>query len=244
MGEKLSAQQRGNYIQVVGLLEGGWGEKFSKGLLKKFIHWLHLHFPRVSAVDIVSIPFWDRVGFKLTDLVNQGDTPTAKFLPLFVQIWSPLIARGRMQRQPSTPVPTRTPPSQTPRSTLGEARREAHEVQGSQDCLSLSLALRIPSSTHALTALAMLSRDLSHKPSTPVSTPKVVPYKVPPQSPQSPCCPSLPQPHKMASKITRWWRPHGRPPHLCFLFPQSFSLLTQPLPFPTSSPNPTSSFSF
>lgn len=63
MSAKLTAQLRGVYYPVVGLLEGG-GKVLLKGLLKRLIHWLIFHFPQVSLSEVLTIPFWDQVSCK------------------------------------------------------------------------------------------------------------------------------------------------------------------------------------
>lgn len=60
MCAKLSAQQRGIFTQLVGILRAGV-KHFSKGLLERLISWLFLHFPRVSPINVTSIPLWTRL---------------------------------------------------------------------------------------------------------------------------------------------------------------------------------------
>lgn len=65
MGAKLSAQQRGIYFQVVGILDSE-GKGFSKGLLKRFVRRLFLHFLKASLEEVVTVPFGNSVQNKLT----------------------------------------------------------------------------------------------------------------------------------------------------------------------------------
>lgn len=184
----------------MGVLESG-GKHFSKGLLKRFIRLLFLHFLGVSPSNVTSIPFWDGVGLKLTDLMNQGDTLAQKLLPLFN---SACIERGEVGKQPppdSTPV-TSSMSSRTSFPVLGETCRANHSAQGSQASLSLPVSPCLsqhpcPGSTgHA-------ARDPSLHPSTPVQTAKLVRFEVPLHSPSLSCFPKVaPKGHRMAE--TTW----------------------------------------
>lgn len=82
----------------MGILEGG-KRKFSKWLLKQLVQWLFLCFPRVSPEEIPTIPFWDTVGSKLTELTSKGDALIAKFLSLFVLTMSVLAEERKMEEK-------------------------------------------------------------------------------------------------------------------------------------------------
>lgn len=73
MGSKLSQPQREAYVQVEESLKGS-GFKYSKGLLKQFVHWLFFYFPQVSPSSLRSDTFWQSVGEKIADLKWCGDT--------------------------------------------------------------------------------------------------------------------------------------------------------------------------
>ncbi|XP_015475791.1 endogenous retrovirus group K member 113 Gag polyprotein-like [Parus major] len=147
MGAKLSAQQRGIYFQVVGILVWG-GKTFSKGLVRRFVRWLFLHYPHVSLENICSVNFWNTVGGKLTILVNQGDKTASKLIPLFVLIRSSLIEKGGVQGQPGqfTPVSPVSPPPCTSTSApkLGETCRASRDTQGTSNGSSLPGSPRLP----------------------------------------------------------------------------------------------------
>lgn len=139
-----------------------------------------------------------------------------------------------MQRQPSTPVPTRTPPVQNPCSTLGEVHRVTHKVQGSKNCLSLCgspCPLQHPRSD----STGHAARDHSCRPSTPVSTPKVVHFEDPSQSPCCPRSPSLPQTPQNGSWGSQDGRDHMVSPPTCASSSHNPSL---PLPNPFLSQTP------
>lgn len=67
MGNKLTLPQREVYFQVKETLKRG-GNKYSKGLLKKFVKWLLHYFPWVSPDQVKVLCFWDSVGSKLSSL--------------------------------------------------------------------------------------------------------------------------------------------------------------------------------
>lgn len=111
MGAKLSAQQRGIYFQVVGILDSE-GKGFSKGLLKRFVRRLFLHFLKASLEEVVTVPFGNTVWNKLTELSNKEDTSVNKFFSLFVIIWSVIFEKrkaGEQTKQLSPVFPSLSP---------------------------------------------------------------------------------------------------------------------------------------
>lgn len=68
----LSTTRKEFFYQVVGILTVG-NVKFSKGQLKCFVRLLFLHCPQTSSDLVGSIPFWDAVCNKFTDLARSGD---------------------------------------------------------------------------------------------------------------------------------------------------------------------------
>lgn len=61
-------------------------------------------------MNVTSIPLWDEVGRKLTDLMNQGDTSVSKLIPLFVLILLTLAEKREEEKQAQL-SPSAIPPS-------------------------------------------------------------------------------------------------------------------------------------
>ncbi|XP_053823594.1 uncharacterized protein LOC128801605 isoform X1 [Vidua chalybeata] len=98
MGGKLSTQQKEIYYQVkVTLTESG--KSFSKSFVNKFIKWLILRFPNVSAQDVRKMGFWKHVGAVLTEGTKKGDPSVKKgFMRIFLLVYD-MVKEGADSRE-------------------------------------------------------------------------------------------------------------------------------------------------
>lgn len=93
MGARLSASEKGIYVQVKSTLRSG--EKvFIKRELKAFVNWLFVRFPKVSVRLVLTLEFWDEVGRILSDKSKSGDLMALKYLRLFLMISDALEKQG------------------------------------------------------------------------------------------------------------------------------------------------------
>lgn len=83
MGARISCPQKEVYFQVKSILIGE-NFRFSKGDLKRFIHWLLKCFPSLSRHSVLTTGFWDAVGFKLFEAQGKGDLSVVKFSRCFM----------------------------------------------------------------------------------------------------------------------------------------------------------------
>lgn len=179
MGARLSAQQKIVFYQVVGTLEGG-SKRFSRERVKQFVRWLFLHFPNFTPDRANTVEFWNEVGTKLTELVNEGDTSADKFVTLFILIQSAVIEEKKMQEQPPqtapvspvSPSPCSSPPNPELRETCGATCRASCPVQGSPKGNRIPGSPRL-SQNPCPGSPGQATRALSHSPVSPVVNPQL-----------------------------------------------------------------------
>ncbi|KAM7025686.1 uncharacterized protein M8220_016509 [Acridotheres tristis] len=258
MGAKLSVQQREIYNQVVGTLVGG-KKSFSKGSLKKFVRWLTLHFPEVSPQSVKTVPFWDAVGLRLSELGAQGDYSVGKLIVLFFTIRSVLKENKGVDSKPKrtspvypvSPSPFPDPSIPTP-GDLGGAARQRSQASLARETSHCSpgppQAPQFPSPGSKGPA----ARDPFLNPSalkpfspvspviTPVPSPVFTPILAPAPTP-GPTLASYPEPRNGAPipgvqegiDHVAWSSPCAPPPGPSLSSPSAPSLDPYPSPFPS-----------
>lgn len=147
IGVTLTISQWEFYLQVYDILSKN-DDRFSKGDLKAFIHWIFKYFMHIMWELVLLVEFWDKVWKKLYFQQSKGDFWVGKFHSIFRSVYEVIESFGKSSGNVKSSVPQllpqllsfspRVPVPSSPQEMSGDGKRQ------NATCILPSLVLFCP----------------------------------------------------------------------------------------------------